>query len=268
MQLVDTHCHVHGDDYPIAPDDVIKTSLKHHVTKFIAMGSNFHDSQRAIDFAAKYDGDVKIWAGVGLYPHETAGFNRDDMTNFETMVRTNRDQVAAIGEIGLDSFYPGENENQILALNCMLQLAQDENLPVSLHIRSGEYDYGDAFKMFWNIWLNFHGITGVLHSFTDSQENLEKILGTTELYVGVNGIYTFNKDPALTEVYNLMPLDRIVLETDAPWLAPKPYRGQTNQPAGVYYIAKKLASDRGLTTEAIAAATTVNALSAFPALAD
>ena len=127
-------------------------------------------------------------------------------------------------------------------------------------------EFGNAFADFWPIINNFSGVRGVLHSFTDSLVNLDKVL-QTGLYVGVNGILTFNRDSQLAEVYQAMPLERIVLETDAPYLAPKPYRGKVDQPAYIRPIAEYLAEQRNLSISKVARQTTANAMQVFPALA-
>lgn len=147
--------------------------------------------------------------------------------------------------LGLDYCYDTVSPaKQLEALEALIQLSLDNALPLSLHVRSG--DYGDAFADFWALLSNFsHGVSGVVHSFTDSQANLEQVL-KHDLSIGVNGIITFNRDPTLAEVYRTVPLDRVVLETDSPYLAPVPYRGKTNQPKYIRQIAERLAEVRGV----------------------
>jgi TatD DNase family protein len=123
-------------------------------------------------------------------------------------------------------------------------------LPVSFHVR-------EAFADFWPILNNFSGIRGVLHSYTDNLTNLEKALGRG-LFIGVNGILTFNKEPELNRVFAALPLNSLLLETDAPWLTPKPHRGRINQPAYIRDIAEFYATQRGLDPAELAGITTKN----------
>ena len=270
LVLCDTHCHIHDDDYALPADAVLSESARLGVHKLITMGSNLASDRQALAFASQHDGvnDVMVRVGVGLYPHEVpvGGISDEMQSELLGMVRNHAKLVAGIGEIGLDYYYDTvPRERQIPALETLLQLAVDNNLPVSLHVRSGKY--GDAFADFLPILNNFGGrVRGVLHSFTDNLANLDKVL-TAGLYVGVNGILTFNRDEALAGAYQAMPLERIVLETDAPYLAPKPYRGKVNQPGYIRPIAEALATLRGLSLEQVAEVTTANAVQVYSALA-
>jgi len=154
-------------------------------------------------------------------------------------------RLVAIGEVGLDYHYDGYNrEAQIKLFEQMLQLAVDNDLPVSFHIR-------EAFADFFPIIENFPKVRGVVHSFTDSKKVLKRILNETEFYVGVNGLATYSTLPT-------PPLERILLETDAPFLAPIPHRGSTNEPAYIADIAKWLAEKLDMSQEEVAAITSEN----------
>jgi TatD DNase family protein len=136
-----------------------------------------------------------------------------------------------------------------------IQLALDHNLPIIFHVR-------EAFDDFWPIFDNFRGIRGELHSFTDTRLNLDEGL-KRGLYVGVNGISTFTKDPAQQTMFANIPLEKMLLETDAPFLTPVPFRGKVNEPAFVRTIAECQAVIRELPFEQIAAVTTANAHALF-----
>lgn len=265
--LCDTHCHIHDDDYPLPADEVLQSATDSAVRRILTMGSDLASSQQAINYIRKYDGqyDTTVRAGVGVYPQNMANLTHQTITELQNLIDDNHSLVAAIGEIGLDYYYDTvPRQQQISALEQLIQLAIDNNLPMSFHVRSGEF--GDAFADFWPIINNFSGVRGVLHSFTDSLVNLDKVL-RAGLYVGVNGILTFNRDSQLAEVYQAMPLERIVLETDAPYLAPKPYRGKVDQPAYIRPIAEYLADQRNITIDEVAQQTTANAVRIYPALA-
>lgn len=243
----DTHCHIHSSDYPLGPSEVLTSALDSGVSRIITMGCDPADSELAVRYAleqGRLEGLI-LRAGVGIYPHQTGDFRSSDIDRLQTLIDTSRRVIAAVGEVGLDYCYDTvPPAKQLEALEALIQLSLDNALPLSLHVRSG--DYGDAFADFWALFGNFpHGVSGVVHSFTDSQVNLEQVL-KHGLSIGVNGIVTFNRDPALTEVYQTVPLDRVVLETDSPYLAPVPYRGKTNQPKYIRQIAERLAEVRGV----------------------
>ncbi len=247
MQLIDTHCHIHEEDYPLAIPDVLERAKQAGVEKLICVGTSEQSSIDAIRLAGDYD---HIFASVGVHPHDT----KDGYSQIAELAKQNK--VVAVGEIGLDYFYNhSSREVQIAALETQLQIALDNNLPVIFHVR-------EAFDDFWPIFDNFKGIKGELHSFTDTQANLDKAF-ERGLYVGVNGISTFTKDAAQQRMYATIPLGKMVLETDAPFLTPNPYRGTINEPAFVSEVAKHHATIRGLEADQVATATTANAQALF-----
>lgn len=266
-KLCDTHCHIHGRDYPLSASEVLPQVIAGNVNRIITMGSNPSDSQLAVQYAERYCNDeLIIKAGAGLYPHEVDADYLKSVEQLKKLINTHPQTVVAIGEIGLDYCYDTVPRSlQLPALEAVLQLSVDANLPVSLHVRSG--DYGDAFADLCPVLANFGGrVKGVLHSFTDNLANMTKVL-EAGLYVGVNGIVSFNRDPILDEVYLSLPLERIVLETDSPYLSPKPFRGKTNHPGHIKEIAERLADIRELDVDDVAQRTTANALAIYPGLA-
>lgn len=244
--LVDTHCHIHEADYPLGVEEVLGRAYEAGIEKMICVGTNEKSSAEAVTFADQHE---HVFAAVGVHPHDT----KDGYDSIKQLAAGN---VVAVGEIGLDYFYThSSREIQIKALESQLQTALDHKLPVIFHVR-------EAFDDFWPIFDNFHGIRGVLHSFTDNQTNLDQGLARG-LYVGVNGIGTFTKDPMQRELFKNIPLERMVLETDAPFLTPVPNRGKVNEPAFVRYVADHHAAIRGITTEEVAQITTANACALF-----
>ncbi len=218
------------------------------VEKCIVIGTDPHDSVVARDFALKHD---EVWWTYGYHPNDYDG-NREKLTTDlknATSEALKSPKLVAIGEIGLDYHFDGYNADwQQYLLENMLQIAQDHKLPVSFHIR-------DAFDDFWPIFDNFHLPTSVLHSFSDSAENLKKGM-ERGLYFGVNGLATFAKIP-------IAPLERIILETDAPFLTPKPFRGTINRPGYIKNIADWAAGYYGVSPAEIAKITTANAEKLF-----
>lgn len=242
--LVDTHCHIH-ESYELPVDEVLARANEAGVTKMICVGTSEESSRLAVEF--NYPG---CYAAAGVHPHDT----KDGYMAITALAK--HEKVVAIGEIGLDYFYTHSNkETQIAALKAQLQVAVDNHLPVIFHVR-------EAFDDFWPIFDSFEGLRGVLHSFTDSAENLQKALDRG-LYIGVNGISTFTKDEAQQAMFDAIPLESLIFETDAPFLTPKPYRGKINEPAYVRTIAEYTAARRGISLEEIAQVTTQNATVLF-----
>lgn len=241
--LTDTHCHIHEAEYPHDAGDTLARAHEAGVGKIICVGTNNETSVEAVAFAKNHE---NVWASVGAHPH-------DATDGFEVAMRLASEKnprVVAIGEVGLDYFYThSPRETQIVALEAQLQVARDENLPVIFHVR-------EAFSDFWPIFTNFPGLRGELHSFTDSHENLEKAL-SENLFIGVNGISTFSKTNQ--EMWDQIPLDKMLLETDSPFLTPVPHRGRVNEPAFVRNVAEYHASRRGVELEHLARATSANA---------
>ena len=248
--LVDTHCHIHEANYALDIGDVMQRAHHQGVAKMICVGTSEESSREAVMFAAQHD---HVSAALGVHPHDT----KDGYDGLAKILASDPTNVVAIGEIGLDYFYThSPREVQIKALQQQIELALAHDLPVIFHVR-------EAFDDFWPIFDNYEGkIRGVLHSFTDSQANMEAAI-ERGLYIGVNGISTFTKDEAQKEMFASIPLDRLLLETDAPFLTPVPFRGKVNEPAFVRQVAEHHAKIRGLSLDELATATTANAHALF-----
>lgn len=249
--LVDTHCHVHEPQFFSAPEalSALERAKAAGVDKVLCIGTSEPHSREAVRFASEHDA---CYAVVGVHPHDS----KDGIDDIGKILSERHERVIGIGEIGLDYFYNhSPREVQIAAFERQLQWAHDYRLPVSFHVR-------EAFDDFWPIIANFGSIHGVLHSFTDSSENLEKGL-SKGLYIGVNGISTFTKDERQRDMYRRIPLERMVLETDAPFLTPTPHRGKVNEPAFVRHVAEYHANQRGVELEHLARVTSANASTLF-----
>jgi TatD DNase family protein len=246
--FVDTHCHIHESYYELDVDEVIGRAKEVGVTTLLCVGTNEVSSREAIELAESRDG---LYATIGVHPHDT----KDGYAEIAKLAGSS-EKIVAVGEIGLDYFYNhSPREVQIKALEDQIQVAVAHDLPIIFHVR-------DAFDDFWPIFDKYPGIRGELHSFTDTKENLDKGL-ERGLYVGVNGISTFTKDEAQKAMYDAIPLDRLLLETDAPFLTPHPFRGKVNEPAYVKSIAEYHADRRGISLDEVAKATTANAHALF-----
>lgn len=244
--LIDTHCHIHESDYPLDAEAVLVRARAVGVERLICVGTSQQSSRDAISFAGNHD---DVYATIGVHPHDTKD-------GYDIAPLFGAPKIVAVGEIGLDYFYThSPREVQIAALESQIQFALDHNLPIIFHVR-------DAFDDFWPILDNFHGIRGVLHSFTDSQAHLEEGL-IRNLFIGVNGISTFTKDKAQIATFASIPVSKLLLETDAPFLTPAPVRGIVNEPAFVKHIADYHAAIRKMTVDNLATITTTNATMLF-----
>lgn len=253
MDLFDTHCHIHFPDYELEPEEVIKAAHEAGVTRLLCVGCTLPDSKLAIQFAARHD---NIWATVGLHPHEGSVYVDDYKALQEFRGLAEYPKVVAIGETGLDYHYKHSSpEQQKKLLRFQLELAMEHNLPLIFHIR-------EAYDDFWPIFDAYKGLRGVVHSFSSNKEDLESIL-SRELYVGLNGIMTFTKSQEQLEAAKQVPLNRLLLETDAPFLTPVPFRGTICEPKYVQVTAEFLSHLRGESLEKLASSTTHNAQKLF-----
>ncbi len=252
-EFVDTHCHVQFDDYELDADQVIADAIDAGVTRMICVGCSLKDSKQAIEFAARHR---SIWASVGVHPHEARLYIENEKALQEFRDLASQPRVVAIGEIGLDYYYEhSSQEEQAEMLRFQLTIAQEHDLPVIFHVR-------DAFDDFFAILDDFEGIRGVIHSFTGNQAELDEIL-KRGLYVGLNGIMTFTRDQKQLMVAKNVPLSKLLLETDAPFLTPTPFRGTICQPKHVVTTAEFLSQLREESLDELSAATTRNAKALF-----
>jgi len=250
LRLIDSHCHLHDTEFFADNREELYQQTIAAGIGMICVGTDERSSRQAVEFAASRD---YTWAAVGVHPHDS----KDGWNEVEQLLKSREDNspIVAIGEIGLDYYYNhSPRDVQIQALEAQLQLAVDYKLPVSFHVRDGAPDQPSVWNDFWLIFDNFHGLRGVLHSFTDTRLNLEKGFARG-LYVGLNGISTFTKDQAQQELFASIPLERLLLETDAPFLTPKPFRGKMNKPEYVELVAKYWAEQRNIDFDNLAKTT-------------
>lgn len=252
MSLVDTHCHIHFSDYPLDPQTVITEAIAEGVTRMICVGCTLEDSKLGVAMAKKYDA---IWSAIGLHPHEAQHYvdNTKALQEFRSLATQNK--LIAIGEIGLDYYYshsPSRDQKELLRYQ--LGLAVEHALPVIFHVR-------DAFEDFWPIYDEYN-VPGVIHSFSAGLKEVEQII-KRDLYIGLNGIMTFTKNAVQLDTAKQIPLTSIVLETDAPFLTPTPYRGTICQPKHVRATAEFLSNLRSISLKDFEHATTRNAEALF-----
>ena len=248
--LIDTHCHLHDREFftEAQAEEMLERAHKKGIEKIICIGTSPEDSLAARDFAASHN---NVYWTYGVHPEYCEEVSPVENSNQNFTIQ--KEQVKppiAIGEVGLDYHYEGYNrEAQIRLFEEMLQLATDNDLPVSFHVR-------EAFDDFFSVIANFPDIRGVVHSFSDNKKNLKRILSETNFYIGVNGMATYSTLPT-------PPLERILLETDAPFLTPKPFRGIINECGYIREIAEWLSEKLAVDFEIIERETTKNAEKLF-----
>jgi TatD DNase family protein len=255
MALTDTHCHIHESSYKDA-EGAYERAQKAGVERLICVGTDESKSSEAVSFAQKHE---NTWASVGIHPHD-ASSGLPALKSLEEQLiadkKVHRGNIIAIGECGLDFFYNNSpKKDQKAVLEAQLGLALRYDLPVIFHVRS-------AFDDFWPIFDVFKGLRGVLHSYTDDMSNLAKAL-SRGLYIGVNGISTFSKDETQQKMYASIPVKRILLETDSPFLTPIPHRGTLNEPAFITHVAQYIANLQSINLEELSRATERNATTLF-----
>ncbi len=257
--LIDTHAHLHfADSYGDDLLRVLDNSRANGVTKVITVGTDAETSQAALELAANpaYAAakiGVQIFATVGLHPHHASP---EPAKKIIELARQNSDKIVAIGECGLDYYRDNSpREAQIEALEAQIGLAEELDLPLIFHVR-------DAWDDFFEVLSGHANIRGVVHSFTGGPEQVEKI-NALGLHFGLNGIITFTRDQAQLEAAKMIPVDKLLLETDCPYLAPTPLRGKRNEPANIALIAKFLAELRGEKLADLAEQTSANAEQLF-----
>lgn len=270
-ELTDTHCHIHAaragrTDYTAKkwhesegtdPDEMIQAAKNEGVAQLICVGTDLADSKDAVEFVQSRD---NCWASVGAHPHDAKEMTPDDYPELAKLLEENAgNKVVAVGETGLDYYYEhSPKAEQIKLLEFQLDLAGKHDLPVIFHVR-------EAYQDFWPIVDNFPGLHGVVHSFSATRADLDQAL-TRGFYVGLNGIMTFTKDSEQLEAAKIVPISKLLLETDAPYLTPKPHRGKICKPEHVKLTAIFLSGLRGEPFEEFANQTTQNAQDLFKLL--
>lgn len=257
--IIDTHCHLHDSEfYSDNREEVYRQSRESGVI-MVCVGTDVRSSREAVEFALTHEG---CWAIVGIHPHEAKDNKSSEIrTIIEAELQNSQQEhrksiIVGIGEIGLDYFYDHSPKDvQIERLYEQLRIARDFNLPVSFHVR-------EAFDDFWPIFDEFVEMRGVLHSFTDTIATLTEAL-KRGLLIGVNGISTFTKDENQRIMFRELPLESILLETDAPFLTPVPFRGKMNIPAYVERVAAHQAEVKSVPLLDVTATTTANARELF-----
>lgn len=250
MRLIDSHAHVYWKDFNDDVSAVMDRAKDAGVEKTVMIGATLKESGSAVDFANDHE---NVWATVGAHPHDAENVNADTIVKLKSLAED--PIVVAIGECGLDYFkMRNTKEAQLNAFKLQLELAQEIEKPVVIHARDAWDDIFAVLKSF--------KLRGVIHSFTGGVTEVKKALDLG-FFVAFNGIVTFPKNDELQEAAAFVPLDRMLLETDSPFLAPQKMRGERNEPAYVRFVADKLVELRPESLEEISEQTSKNAEALF-----
>lgn len=257
IELVDTHTHLNDDKFADDVPDAVARARAAGVRRCINMGDTLASSKKAVELAHAYEG---LFAGVGIHPEEARELTADDDAQLAAWAED--EKVVCIGEIGLDYYWVKDEPTRELQRKIFihqLDLARQLHLPVCIHDRDAHADTLAILKK------EGQGIPTVLHCYSGSVEMAREFL-KLGCYLGTDGPLTFKNASKLLNVIRDMPLGRLLVETDAPYMAPVPMRGKRNEPAFVRFIAEKVAELRSMTLADVARATTTNAEAIYPRL--
>lgn len=251
LRLIDTHAHLDMGHYDDDRKEVIRRANKHGIG-FINMGLDLPSSKKSIQLAERHE---YVYAGVGFHPHEASKFNSSALGKLREISQSSF--VKAIGEIGLDYYRDNSpRDEQQNAFEAQLKLAVELDLPVSIHNRDSTEDLLRILKSQAEV------PAGVVHSFFGDYHLGEEFI-ELGFHLGLSGPVTFDEDQELQETVKNLPLDRLVLETDSPFLTPVPNRGKRNEPGYLEFIAKQVAKLKNTTLEEVVEITTDNARRIF-----
>ncbi len=243
--LTDSHCHLFCDEILQDIDNVFVRSKKLGVNRFICVGTNINDSLLSLDISKKFE---NVFCSAGVHPHDSQNVDKDYIQQIELMMKSKK--MIAIGEIGLDYFRNISSKKiQIKVFHELLQLADNIKKPIIFHNRDADKDIIDTLSCYPNV-------IGVSHCFSSTLSTAKKLLDMG-YYISFSGNLTF-KNSTLPSVAKYLPLNRLLVETDSPYLSPEPFRGKSNEPGRTRYVAEKLAEIHNISFESIANQTTKN----------
>ncbi|HLR21492.1 MAG TPA: TatD family hydrolase [Tissierellaceae bacterium] len=251
--LIDSHVHLDDKRFDEDRDKIIEDLKANGVEFVINIGADLQTSINSVELADKYD---NIYAAVGVHPHSAKDVNEDTLDQLREMSK--KDKVLAIGEIGLDFHYDNSPRDiQRKRFKDQLKLAKEVELPVIIHSREATQETFDIMEE-----AQDGNLKGVLHCFSASPEMAEKYI-KLGYYISLGGTVTFKNARIVREVAEALPLDKLLIETDCPYLTPEPYRGKRNEPMYVKYVAEKIAEIKGVSFEELVNQTNINAKKLF-----
>lgn len=243
--IIDSHAHYDDEAFEEDRDNLLQSMQSNGIEKIINVGANIKGSRASIALSEQYP---FIYTAVGVHPSDTEELNEEKMAWLKEVSK--KEKVVAIGEIGLDYYWPEpDREIQKKWFIRQMELAQEVNLPVIIHSRDAAQDTVEILKQF--------PANGVIHCYSYTKESAKEFL-KMGYYFGIGGVLTFKNAKKLKEAVMEIPMDRILLETDSPYLAPEPNRGKRNSSLNIPYVVKELAQLKGITEEEVINITTEN----------
>lgn len=247
--IFDTHAHYDDKQFDSDREELLASMKDHGIGTIVDVGSNMETSAWIVEAVKRYP---MMYGAVGVHPSDTADLTESDIDTLK--VYAAMDKILAIGEIGLDYYWDEpEREIQKKWFEAQIELAREVKLPIIIHSRDAAKDTYDIMKA-----LHAEDIGGVVHCFSYSKEMARQFLDMG-FYIGIGGVVTFKNAKTLKEVAAYAPLDRIVLETDCPYLSPEPNRGKRNSSLNLNYVAEALSQIKGIDKEELIAVTEENA---------
>lgn len=235
--LTDSHAHIHSDEYGRNVEDIIKTAYENKVYRVITIGVDYDDSVKAVETSEQYD---FIYSSAGLHPEYADKYSSSDYDKFYKLAENKK--VAGIGETGLDYYFDEhpDKSKQKEVFNAMIDIAISLNKPVIIHSRSASMDVLEELSKKY-----VTGMKGIFHCFDGSEEVIEWIKDK-EFYLSYSGNVTFKSAENIREALRKTPLNKVLIETDSPYLSPVPLRGKPNMPANIVYTAEYSAKIKGM----------------------
>jgi TatD DNase family protein len=251
--MIDTHAHIHGESFAQDRADVVARAKEAGVSQIVTVGCDLADSQAALEVAR----DFRVFASVGIHPHEAKDAPADIAAVFEPFLHDRR--VVAVGETGLDYYYDhSPRDQQARVLRAQIRAAHTFGFPVIFHHRDAFDDFVAILREEWK-----PGMRGVIHCFTGDTEQARTYVDEFGLSLGIGGVVTFNSAEKVRDAIRSVGIQPLLLETDCPYLTPVPHRGKRNEPAYIPVIAEKVADVLGMAVDNVAKITDDNARSLF-----
>ena len=248
-KIVDSHCHLNFPQFKDKLDEIVNRALDKGVSKMLAISTKLNEISNLEDISKTYS---EVYNSVGVHPHECKNYK--DLCLEDLLKYTKNPKCIGIGESGLDFYYENSpKELQIELFKIHIEAARKSFLPLIVHTRAAD---SETIEILQNE-MKRGKFTGLIHCFSTSRELAEKAIDLG-FYISLSGIITFNKSNELRNIVKELPLNRLLLETDAPYLAPEPYRGKCNEPSYVVHTAERLANIMNVNIDTVAKKTTEN----------